>query len=233
VYWPKSPGILVRKPCWTRLAAHAEAVSRYADEAGLAEPAARLMDQLGLYWLARGFSEEQIYRFRQTYGGRMAEKEVEFLHSLQHFIDDAIREGLGFVPVAQSLRQNIRGIFHHPVDVDNALRFNLDAAVAAGEVAVPNPDQLKVLRQVNGEPMSEREVEFLRDIQGIIDYAIRNDLGLSLVVGMLNHDLSGLEQYGFSVDNADADCFSPKVSGFAGRPRSHRVFPSRNPSPRG
>ena len=39
---------------WTPLAAHAEAVSRHADAAGLAEPTARLMNQLGLYWKARG-----------------------------------------------------------------------------------------------------------------------------------------------------------------------------------
>ena len=39
---------------WTPLAAHAEAVSRYADEAGLAEPTSRLMDRLVTYWQARG-----------------------------------------------------------------------------------------------------------------------------------------------------------------------------------
>ena len=36
---------------WTPLAAHVEAVSRHADAAGMAEPTARLMNQLGLYWL--------------------------------------------------------------------------------------------------------------------------------------------------------------------------------------
>jgi tetratricopeptide (TPR) repeat protein len=39
---------------WTPLAVHAEAVSRSADAAGLAEPTARLMNNLGLYWQARG-----------------------------------------------------------------------------------------------------------------------------------------------------------------------------------
>ena len=39
---------------WTPLAAHAKAVSRYADDAGLAKPTARLMNELGLYWQARG-----------------------------------------------------------------------------------------------------------------------------------------------------------------------------------
>jgi hypothetical protein len=39
---------------WTPLVAHAEAVSRFADAAKLAEPAARLMNQLGFYWYTRG-----------------------------------------------------------------------------------------------------------------------------------------------------------------------------------
>jgi hypothetical protein len=40
--------------------------------------------------------------------------------------------------------------------------------------------------------MSEREVEFLRDIQGIIDYTIRNDLGLANVVATVGHDVNRL-----------------------------------------
>ncbi len=39
---------------WTPLAAHVDAVSRHTDAAGLAKPTARLMNNLGLYWLDRG-----------------------------------------------------------------------------------------------------------------------------------------------------------------------------------
>ncbi len=162
------------------------------------------------------FTTEQTERFRQADGGRMAENEIEFLRSLQRFIDDSICDGLGFAPVLTTLRQNIRGLVHHRLNIDEAIRFDLDAAVAAGEVNVPNADQLKALRQTNGAPMSEREVEFLRDIQGIIDYTIRNDLGLATIVATVGHDVNGLAQYDFSLDAADADCFLPKVSGFAG-----------------
>jgi tetratricopeptide (TPR) repeat protein len=41
---------------WTPLAVHADAVSWHADVAGLAEPTARLMNQLGGYWLNCGQS---------------------------------------------------------------------------------------------------------------------------------------------------------------------------------
>jgi tetratricopeptide (TPR) repeat protein len=49
---------------WKPLAAHAEAVSRYADADSLTKPTARLMNQLGLYWRARGQfrSAELLYR---------------------------------------------------------------------------------------------------------------------------------------------------------------------------
>jgi hypothetical protein len=33
---------------------------------------------------------------------------------------------------------------------------------------------------------------------------------------MLGHDLGGLAEYDFSLGAADADCFVPTVSGFAG-----------------
>lgn len=39
---------------WTPLAVHAEAVTRFADAAGLPEPTARLMNGMALYWKARG-----------------------------------------------------------------------------------------------------------------------------------------------------------------------------------
>ncbi|MGO9919690.1 MAG: hypothetical protein ACLQIB_33980 [Isosphaeraceae bacterium] len=166
--------------------------------------------------MAASFSSEQIDHFGEACGSRMPENEVQFLRSVQRFIEEAIHGGLGFVPVAKTLRQNIKGIVHHRINLDGALRFDLDAARAAGKITPLDADQLKALCHVNGGPMSEREVEFLRDIQGIIDYTIRNDLGLALVVGMLRHDLDGLVEYNFSLEAADADCFLPTVSGFAG-----------------
>jgi tetratricopeptide (TPR) repeat protein len=60
---------------WTPLAAHAEAVSRSADAAGLARPTGRLMNELGQYWRARGQfpAAELLYRralaiAEQSYG---------------------------------------------------------------------------------------------------------------------------------------------------------------------
>ena len=48
------PGDVRSWNIWTPLAAHVDAVSRQADAVGLSEPTARLMSQLGRYWLNRG-----------------------------------------------------------------------------------------------------------------------------------------------------------------------------------
>ncbi len=48
------PGDVRTWNIWTPLAVHVDAVSRHADAVGLAEPAARLMNDLGLYWENRG-----------------------------------------------------------------------------------------------------------------------------------------------------------------------------------
>ena len=60
---------------------------------------------------------EHIDSLSQAQGRRMSEKEAGFLHAFQGFIEDAIRDGRGFVPVIETLRQNIRGLARHQLSV--------------------------------------------------------------------------------------------------------------------
>ena len=69
---------------------------------------------------------------------------------------------------------------------------------------------------MNGASLSEKEAEFLRDTLGLIDYSIRNDLSFKLVVSTLGHDVNGMAHYGFNLDDAAMDYFTPKAKGFAG-----------------
>jgi hypothetical protein len=66
-------------------------------------------------------------------------------------------------------------------------------------------------------PMNPQEIEFLRDIQGLIDFAIRNGLSFSLVLTALSHDVNNLiRYYGMSIEKASADGgFTPMVTGYA------------------
>jgi hypothetical protein len=63
--------------------------------------------------------------------------------------------------------------------------------------------------------MSPAEVEFCRDIQGFIEFALRNGLSLPVVLTTVGHDINNLMRYGMSLEEARADVFDPKVSGYA------------------
>ncbi len=72
------------------------------------------------------------------------------------------------------------------------------------------------LRQVFAGPMSEDEVMFLRDIQGFIDFAIRNGLSFRGAMAYLSHDWNEYARFGFDFKAAKARGFMPRVTGFFG-----------------
>lgn len=74
--------------------------------------------------------------------------------------------------------------------------------------------EIELLRQATSGPMTEEEASFCRDIQQFIDYAVRNGLGLIMVLGVLSHDISGIQRAG-SLADAIKDGFRPKVHGWA------------------
>jgi hypothetical protein len=64
--------------------------------------------------------------------------------------------------------------------------------------------------------MTAEEIEFLRDIQGLIDFAIRNDLNFGVVASTIGHDLNEIARDLFDLKEAKARGFRPKVAGYAG-----------------
>jgi hypothetical protein len=64
-------------------------------------------------------------------------------------------------------------------------------------------------------PMSAEEIEFLRDAQGFIEFAIRNGLNFPVVVANLSQDLNNLSREGFDLSAAKANRFLPKVAGYS------------------
>lgn len=50
----------------------------------------------------------------------------------------------------------------------------------------------EVRKQFSG-PMSEEEVQFLRDMQATIDYAIRNRYSFPMIISILGHDVYELQ----------------------------------------
>jgi len=75
--------------------------------------------------------------------------------------------------------------------------------------------KIESLRKFYGGPMTPAEIELLNDMKGLIDVAVRNGLSFASVIGTLSHDVNGLARYGFDMERATKDGFSPKVTGYS------------------
>jgi hypothetical protein len=71
------------------------------------------------------------------------------------------------------------------------------------------------LRKHFAGPMSEAEVDFLRDAQAFIEFGIRNGLSFPAVVANLGHDFNELARDMFDLSAAKARGFFPKVTGYS------------------
>jgi hypothetical protein len=58
-----------------------------------------------------------------------------------------------------------------------------------------------------GGPLSEQQVQTLRDMQGWIEYCISNGLSMKSALGVLAHDVNGIL--------AETPFLLPKVTGYA------------------
>jgi hypothetical protein len=72
-------------------------------------------------------------------------------------------------------------------------------------------DSLK--RQWSG-PMTEKEVNFLRDFEGLVEFAIRNGLTFPMVMAAIGNDVNEVFRHGLSIDKALASGFRPQTSGY-------------------
>jgi hypothetical protein len=71
------------------------------------------------------------------------------------------------------------------------------------------------LRKQFSGPMTEEEIEFLRDVQGAIEFAIRNGLSFAQVLLWLSHDLGEIVRNGCDISKAKAQGFQPQVAGYS------------------
>jgi hypothetical protein len=71
------------------------------------------------------------------------------------------------------------------------------------------------LRKSWAGPMSQQEIEFLRDVQGFIEFAIRNGLSFPMVVGGICHDVNAIAQHAFDLNATKATGFLPKTTGYS------------------
>ena len=66
-----------------------------------------------------------------------------------------------------------------------------------------------------GGPMSAAEVQFLRDVQAWIEFAIRNGLSFHAAMVYLSHDWDEFTRSGFDFNTVMKRGFLPRVTGFS------------------
>ncbi len=71
------------------------------------------------------------------------------------------------------------------------------------------------LRQDFVGPLSEPEVEFLRDVQGFLAFAIHNGLSFPMIAAVVGHDFDKVLRAGFDLSAAKAEGFKFKVAGYS------------------
>src|SRR5262245_44728684 len=63
--------------------------------------------------------------------------------------------------------------------------------------------------------MTEPEVEFIRDVQGFLDFAIRNGLSFAVALAAVVQDVNEIARDGFDFEKTRSRGFRPKVEGYA------------------
>ena len=71
------------------------------------------------------------------------------------------------------------------------------------------------LRKQFSGPLSEEERTFLRDLQGFVEFAIRNGLSFAVIASTLGHDLNELARDLYALKQTKARGFIPKVTGYS------------------
>ena len=71
------------------------------------------------------------------------------------------------------------------------------------------------LRKQFAGPMSEEEIDFLRDAQAFIEFGTRNGLSFPVIVANLGHDFNELARNAFKLSAAKEGGFLPKVTGYS------------------
>ena len=72
------------------------------------------------------------------------------------------------------------------------------------------------LKLAFGGQMSGEEVEFLRGMQGFIEFGIRNGLSFRAVMAFMSHDWNEFARSGFAFEDVMRKGFSPRVEQFVG-----------------
>lgn len=141
--------------------------------------------------------------------GPMSEQEVVFCRQVRELIAGAIDGRVPFVGVASNLVADLRTIRRSGFDVDVAVSAGFRASIA-------QPLLLRSL-PAGRATLSPDERAFLLDVDGFLDFALRNGMTFPGVLSLLLHDFGEIAAHEFSLAGLAQDFIRPKASGWAKR----------------
>ena len=150
-------------------------------------------------------SSANVTASREKFGGQMSEGEMLFCRQLRERLRTVIEGRDDFHLAMVNLLLDLQEIRKNRSDVDVALESGWQPNIAR-----PVP-QMRALA-------SDSERAVLEDMDGLIDYAMRNGLGFQSVFSTLWHDVGMLRFYKWSLEDAQKDeTFHLRVAGWAKR----------------
>lgn len=156
--------------------------------------------------------DHEIQKLHEVYGGPMSGDEVMWLQGLHNLIEFVLNTGQSFALATDLIWRDLRLL----------ARCRLDFAAASSDksgLVLMNWAKQSTNGAPHGahevSPLSSAETSFLRDIQGLIRFAVRNGLGVTLVLEVLSHDFVDIIAHDGSLDRAKAMGLRPKAEGWS------------------
>ena len=141
---------------------------------------------------------------KPRFAGQMTEGELQFCQAARHILAQALN---GYVPFAEamaSLSSAIQLIRENAAVVDAAWDRGLDSRFA-------------IHQHDRRSSVSEDEIRFLRDMDGLVDFAVRNGLNFLFVARAMAHDLGELASNHWNLENLKKNFVLPQSKGWAER----------------
>lgn len=153
---------------------------------------------------------ERIDRLKQDFGCQMTEAEEAYLRHLQAALV-AVQSGkLPFREWIVRVWEDFKALSKFRFDMQNAPSQGFHSKISHLTENLDSP-----IGQMNGtSDVSVEESRFLDDVNGLIEFTIRNGLGFLLILEVLIHDLKEIIRYDMSLTKARSDAFLPKASGW-------------------
>lgn len=153
-------------------------------------------------------SSTQTAQLREAFGGQMSSAELRFCRHLRELFAGLLAGRIEFLSAFMNLLHvDLEGIRRHGYNLDAADASGFQPAIAALAAAPDaSPGRFR---------LSDPERGFVEDLEGLVDFAVRNGLGFRAVLSVLFHDVGELSRNEWSIEKALATFFTPKATGWA------------------